>query len=153
MNSYDVLKEAIEPVGVKAVASAMGLSSALVYKWCEPKKSLDDPGALNPLDRIAQIYDITHNPGPVEWLCRKTDGFRVGNPGKSFSGKEELLSSTQEILKEFSDLLAVISDGYSNDGKIDHEESKRIRREWERLKIVAETFVITCENGAPAPKT
>ena len=140
MNSYDVLRKAIEPVGVKAAASAMGLSSALVYKWCEPKNTLDDPGAHNPLDRIVQIYDLTRDPGPVEWLCQKTGGFRVENPRPVPPGKKALLSSTQEILKEFSDLLAVISDSYSDDGKIDREEAKRIRKEWERLKVVAETF-------------
>lgn len=153
MNSYDVLKKAIEPVGVKTVASAMGLSSTLVYKWCEPKHVSDDPGARNPLDRIVQLYDLTRDPGPVEWLCQKTGGFRVENPRKVAPGKKVLLRSTQEILKEFSDLLAVISDSYSNDGIIDREEAKRIRKEWERLKIVAETFVIMCENGTQASKT
>jgi len=40
--------------GVKAVAAALKVSSALVYKWCEAPAEKEDPeqaGAKNPLDR------------------------------------------------------------------------------------------------------
>jgi hypothetical protein len=146
MNSYEALKNAIEAVGAKAVASELGISPSLLYKWCEPKSSHDDSGAQNPLDRVLQIYEITGDVGPIEWLCQKTDGFRVANPKRIHSKKkEEILNSTQVILKEFSDLLEVISESYANDGKIDLGEAKRIRRAWEHLKVESETFVTSCE--------
>jgi len=55
MKSYDVIRQAVEEPGVKAVAAALKVSPALVYKWCEPPASTDDPdqsGAKNPLDRV-----------------------------------------------------------------------------------------------------
>lgn len=145
MTSHEVLKNVIDKAGAKAVASGMGVSPALVYKWCEPDEAPDDSGARNPLDRVLQICDITHDVSPVEWLCQKTGGFRVDNPKRAHPQKDVMLSSTQAILKEFSDLLGVISESYANDGKIDPEEAKRIRKEWEHLKVVAETFVMSCE--------
>jgi hypothetical protein len=149
MNSHEVLKNAIEAAGTKAVASELGISPSLLYKWCEPKSSLEDSGAQNPLDRLLQIYQITGDFGPIEWLCQKTDGFRVANPKPIHPKKqEEILNSTQVILKEFSDLLEVISESYANDGIIDHKEAKRIRRAWELLKVEAETFVTSCEQAS-----
>ena len=145
MDSHEVLKNAVETAGAKAVASELGISPSLLYKWCEPKSMPNDSGAQNPLDRVLQIYEITRNVGPIEWLCQKTDGFRVANPRQVPKKKEEILISTQVILKEFSDLLEVISESYANDGIIDHEEAKRIRHAWEHLKVEAETFVTSCE--------
>jgi hypothetical protein len=149
MNSYEVLKNAIEAAGAKAVASELGISPSLLYKWCEPKSQPEDSGAQNPLDRVLQIFEITRDVGPIEWLCQKTDGFRVANPKRVHPKKrEEILNSTQVILKEFSDLLQVISESYANDGKIDREEAMRIRHAWEHLKVEAETFVTSCEQAS-----
>ncbi|OGV59990.1 MAG: hypothetical protein A2283_10570 [Lentisphaerae bacterium RIFOXYA12_FULL_48_11] len=147
MNSHEILKQSIDKVGVKAVAASMNLSPAMVYKWCEPKESPDDGGALNPLDRLVQLYDVTHDVAPAEWLCQKTNGFRVDNPRKGGQKRKIMLDSTQTIVKEFSHLLQAVSESYSNDNKIDFEEAKRIRKEWEALKVVAESFVISCEEG------
>jgi hypothetical protein len=146
MNSHEVLKNAIEEAGAKAVASELGISPSLLYKWCEPKSLPDDSGSQNPLDRVLQIFEITRDVGPIEWLCQQTDGFRVANPKRIHpKKKEEILNSTQVILKEFSDLLEVISESYANDGRIDHGEAERIRHAWEHLKVEAETFVTSCE--------
>ncbi|MBK8268906.1 MAG: hypothetical protein IPK83_11620 [Planctomycetes bacterium] len=35
MKSNEVLREAAEVVGVKALASELKLSPALIYKWCQ----------------------------------------------------------------------------------------------------------------------
>ena len=35
MRSHEVLREAAEKIGVKALAARLRLSPALVYKWCE----------------------------------------------------------------------------------------------------------------------
>ena len=63
MESHKVLKKAIDQVGVKAVAAELNLSSALIYKWCQEcsKEDGDLPmsGAVNPLDRIREIYEKT----------------------------------------------------------------------------------------------
>jgi hypothetical protein len=52
MKSFDVIRQAVEEPGVKAVAGALKVSPALVYKWCEAPPVEDDPdqsGAKNPL--------------------------------------------------------------------------------------------------------
>ena len=41
MKSHEILKQSMENVGVKAIASDMHLSSSLRYKWCQ---SSDGPG-------------------------------------------------------------------------------------------------------------
>ena len=40
--SYEVLKDAIDKVGVKAVAHDMNLSTPLLYKWCQRPKDSGD---------------------------------------------------------------------------------------------------------------
>jgi hypothetical protein len=87
MDSHEVLKNAIETAGAKAVASELYISPSLLYKWCEPKSMPNDCGARNPLDRMIQIYEITRDVGPIEWLCEKTDGFRVSNPRQNHPKK------------------------------------------------------------------
>lgn len=148
MESYDVLRKAIDGQGVKAVAAEMKLSSSLLYKWCEPRKGPDACGADNPLDRILKIVRATGSRDPIDWLCRRTGGFMVMNPAGRKASKLGLLKATQQILKEFSDVMEAVSDGYNDDARIDPAEAARIRREWEELKSVAESFVVACEQGA-----
>ena len=150
MNSHEVMKSAVDKVGAKTVASAMNLSAAMVYKWCEPSGLAADAGAQNPLDRVLQLYKATGDLGPVEWLCRQTNGYRVENPKQIWRKKKVVLESTQTIVKEFSHLLQAVSESYSNDNVIDAVEAKRIRHEWESLKVVAESFVASCEHEEKA---
>ena len=67
MESHEVLRQAIEPIGAKKAAHELRVSSSLVYKWCEE----DTSGARNPLDRIKSLIECTGSRTPVEWLCRQ----------------------------------------------------------------------------------
>jgi hypothetical protein len=147
MESYEVLKKAVSGVGVKSVAADMGLSSAMVYRWCEANDSPDASGAKNPLDRVATVCDLTGDREPIKWLCRQVDGFFVQNTeaDEEFSGA--VFEATQKMLKEFSDVLQSVTNGMRNDGKIDRCEAEPLRDEWEDLKSVAESFVAACERG------
>lgn len=140
--SHEVLKEAIDGVGAKAAAAKLGLSQAMVYKWCA------DPGGSgtpNPLDRIAALVELTGDPGAVAWLCEAAGGIFVANPDpKRGSDPVAVLSQTQKLVREFSDLLDVIAQSMA-DGKVDPAEARRIRSEWEALKRQAEGFVRACE--------
>ena len=83
MKSYEVIREAVNEPGVKAVAAALRVSPALVYKWCEPPADSDDPdqsGAKNPLDRVREMYMLTKDIRLVRWLCNEAGGFFVANP-------------------------------------------------------------------------
>src|SRR5579862_2702342 len=83
MKSYDVIRQAVEERGVKAVAAALKVSPALVYKWCEPPSEAGDPdqsGTKNPLDRVREIYQLTRDIRVVRWLCNEAGGFFVPDP-------------------------------------------------------------------------
>ncbi len=150
MESWELLREATEGVGVKAVAARLGVSAALVYKWCQEPRSadLEASGAPNPLDRLKTLYEVTRDPRLVNWLCNVAGGFFVPNPtAKRTDRDEQLLGITQRVVEDFGNLLSQVSRSIENDGRIEPEEAERIRRAWELLKSHAECFVVACERG------
>lgn len=147
MDSYEVLKKSVSDLGVKSVASDLGLSTSLIYKWCQPTDSEDASGADNPLDRLARIQELTGDTGPIRWLCQQADGYFVPNAPLQQIDAIPLLHMTRRIVREFSELLDVLTESIENDGKIDLQEAGKIRVEWEELKSSAESFVGSCEKG------
>ncbi len=150
MRSDEILKMAADKIGVKALALKLKLSPALVYKWCQPHGDGDEDasGALNPLDRLAQIVKATGDVEVVNWLCNQAGGFFVPDPEvDSRNVRTDLIIGAQQLVKEFSDMLEEVSRSIANDGCIEESEAVRIRRHWETLKRVAESFVIGCEAG------
>ena len=156
MQSYEALRNAVDKIGVKALAARLRLSSALVYKWCQESAD-DDPhtsGARNPLDRVAEIVRATQDPAVVNWLCHEIDGFFVPNPHPPARAQDqELLHTTQRMVAEFSQLLSTVSESVRDDGVISPDEADRIRACWESLKSISESFVVACERGLFAPGT
>ncbi|HUU84977.1 MAG TPA: phage regulatory CII family protein [Phycisphaerae bacterium] len=154
MRSHEMLREATEGIGVKALAAKLRLSPALIYKWCQ-EADPDDPdssGARNPLDRCRDIVSATGNTGVVNWLCHEAGGFYVSNPSVPRTDLDtELLVSTQHLVEEFSRLLVTVTRSIEDDGRIDPTEADRIRRAWERLKGTAEKFTVACERGVYRP--
>lgn len=150
MKSWEVLREAVDKVGAKMLASKLGVSTALVYKWCQ-ESPLDDPdasGARNPLDRLKDIFEITRDPRVINWLCHVAGGFFAANPDFAPHEREEqVLEMTQSVVQEFGELLTQVSKSYHNDGQITRDEAGAIRQCWESLKTQAETFVVACERG------
>ena len=147
MESHEVLRKAVNTAGVKSVSSDLNLSSSLIYKWCEPKDKQGACGADNPLDRLLNVYRATGDVGPIAWLCEQADGFFVRNPKQNETGRLAVFQATQQILKEFSDVLRAVSESNENDERIDPDEARAIRGEWEELKAVTESFVVACEKG------
>ena len=157
MESHEVLRLAIRGrAGVKDVAARLGLSTSLVYKWCQPSNGDSAAGSANPLDRLEHLCRLTKSQEPILWLCERMGGIFVHNPPARRTREADLLPATRRILREFSDLLDVITRSAENDGEVDDREAARIRREWENLKRIAEEFVCGCEqrryrNAPPAP--
>lgn len=150
MQSYEVLREAAEKVGVKALAAELKLSPALIYKWCEEADPHDPDasGARNPLDRVRDIYRVTGDLEVIAWLCKQANGYYVHNPAsRSKDIDSDLLQSTQHLVQAFSELLNEVSRSVANDGEIVLHEAAKIRGEWEQLKTTAESFVVACEAG------
>ena len=148
--SHEVLREAADKIGVKALAADLKLSPALVYKWCQ-ERDPDDPdssGARNPLDRLAEIVHATGDIDVLNWLCHQAGGFFSPNPQVDVRDFDtDLLMGAQQLVKEFSDMLEEVSRSIADDGLIERAEANRIRRHWENLKRVAESFVVSGEAG------
>lgn len=152
LKSCEVLKKAIEPVGAKSLAADLKLSTSIVYKWCEdPLKDIDkfqSSGAINPLDRIKQIYDKTRNIEVINWICRVANGYFVQNALIDEPSLDVcLFKNTQKLIKEFSETLEEISESFDNDNRITRKEAGKIRVKWENLKSLGEGFVFACELG------
>ena len=152
MKSYDVIRQAVDEPGVKAVAAALKVSPALAYKWCEPPAEKEDPdqsGAKNPLDRVREMYELTKDIRLVRWLCNCAGGFFVANPVPELrkSLDESIFGETRAMVRDFSELLDEITESIEDDSKIDAEEADQIRQKWEDLKAILERFVISCEKG------
>ena len=150
MRSHEVLKEAVDCVGVKSLAADLRLSQALIYKWCQDAdpKDPDTSGTRNPLDRLREIVKVTGHTPVVSWLCHEAGGFFVHNPEDQCADIDaDLLQSTQHVVTRFSSLLREVSESIADDGAIEPAEADRIRLGWEQLKTTAETFVVACERG------
>ena len=157
MKSYDVIRQAVDEPGVKAVAAALKVSPALVYKWCEPPADEEDPdqsGAKNPLDRVREMYLLTKDIHLVRWLCNEAGGFFVSNPVPDIRRTldEHIFTETRSMVREFSELLDTVTESVEDDPGIDPQEADEIRQRWEDLKACVEKFVIRCEKGHYAHK-
>jgi hypothetical protein len=152
MKSYEVIRQAVDEPGVKAVAAALKVSPALVYKWCEQPAEADDPdqsGAKNPLDRVREMYMLTKDIRLIRWLCNEAGGFFVANPVPELrkSLDESIFNETRSMVREFSELLETVTEAYDTDNQIDPTEADEIREKWEDLKACLERFTISCEKG------
>jgi hypothetical protein len=152
MKSFEVIRQAVDEPGVKAVAGALKVSPALVYKWCEPPAEVADPdqsGAKNPLDRCREMYMLTKDIRLIRWLCNEADGFFVSNPVPDLrkSLDETVFTQTRAMVRDFSELLEAVTESVEDDAAIDTDEADEIRQKWEDLKACVEKFVISCEKG------
>ena len=152
MKSYEVIRAAVDEPGVKAVAAALRVSPALVYKWCEPPANEEDPdqsGAKNPLDRLREIYLLTRDIRLIRWLCNEAGGFYIANSvleaGRSVD--QNIFAETRGMVREFSELLDAVTESVEDDSTIDAGEADVIRQQWEDLKSCVERFVMACERG------
>lgn len=152
MKSYEIIRQSVDEPGVKAVAAALKVSPALVYKWCEPPADEADPeqsGAKNPLDRVREIYLLTKDIRLIRWLCNEAGGFFVANPVPEIrkTTDEAVYNETRRMVRDFSELLEAVTASVENDPHIDPQEADLIRDRWEDLKASAERFAISCERG------
>ena len=72
--------------------------------------------------------------------------FFVASPEKEKVISQNLMPATNLIVQEFADLLSVVACA-ATDNHVNEAEAARIRKRWEKLKTVTETFVHCCENG------
>jgi len=146
MHSHEILREVFQQCSPKQVASELGLSLSMIYKWAEPADATAGSGSTNPLDRIDALLRCTNDRRLVQWICQRAGGFFILNPKTTKPHPSFLIPATNEIVQEFADLLAVIATAAA-DNQISPKEAQQIRARWEELKSVTETFVACCEQG------
>lgn len=149
MHSHEILREVISDSSAKQIASDLGLSVSMIYKWSEPDDG-GGSGSVNPLDRIEQLIKSTGDRRLVQWICERAGGFFIQNPRTNNAHPDFLIPATNQIVQEFADLLAVIASAAA-DNEISQSEAKKIRARWEELKTVTEGFVACCERGNFSP--
>ena len=145
MQSHEILKAAFEKGSPKEIASELGVSLSLVYKWAQPNTELGS-GSRNPLDRVIELLRLTQDPRILQWLCAQAGGYYVRNPQSKCKEGFEVAPATNEIVGQFAELLAIITKA-ALDNMITAEESDQIRRCWDDLKAYTEGFVRCCEEG------
>ena len=145
MESHEVIRDAFEKCGPKEIASEMGVSLSLVYKWAQPNTELGS-GSRNPLDRVAKLIELTGEKQIIQWLCSQAGGFYLRNPVSYCRDGYEVMPSTNAIVQQFADLLAVITQA-ALDNTITDDEAADIRQVWDELKSFTEGFVRCCEEG------
>lgn len=149
MDSHEVMREVLKKTSAKQIAADLQLSLSLIYKWAEPPENDSGSGASNPLDRVGQLIRSTNDPQIAQWICEQAHGFYIRNPEYLPTG-QPLIPITNDIVKEFADMLATIAVS-SSDSVITKEEAKKIRARWEELKSVTEGFVRAAESGNFGP--
>jgi hypothetical protein len=146
MQSHEILREVFQKCSPKQVATELGLSLSMIYKWAEPAEQTAGSGSTNPLDRIEALLRCTNDRRLIQWICQRAGGFFILNPKTNRPHPSFLIPATNQIVQEFADLLAVIATAAA-DNQITQAESRQIRARWEELKSVTETFVACCEEG------
>jgi hypothetical protein len=145
MESHEVLRIAFKETSPKVVASELGVSLSLVYKWSQDQSELGS-GSRNPIDRIVSIFELTQHQGIIEHLAERCGGYFVRNPESHCQKGFQYLPATNEIVSQFSHLLTRIS-AAALDNSITGDEAQEIRKVWDQLKGYAEGFVRCCEEG------
>jgi hypothetical protein len=149
MDSHEVMREVLKKTSAKQIAADLQLSLSLIYKWAEPPEQDSGSGASSPLDRVGQLIRSTGDTRIAQWVCEQAHGFYIRNPAHLPLG-QPLIPITNDIVKEFADMLASIAVS-SSDSVITKEEAKKIRARWEELKSVTEGFVRAAETGNFGP--
>jgi hypothetical protein len=148
MLSHELLRAILEDYGTKRAAAALDVSESLLYKWSEPSGE-DRSGAMNPLDRIADLLDATGDTRIAAWVCERAGGYYVANAkGNSVGG--QLAPASSRVFQQFAEMLSVVATSVE-DNHVSKAEAKAIREEWEELKSLVEGFVVSCENGTLNP--
>lgn len=145
MESHELMKALLKDTSAKQICADMGLSLSLIYKWAEPPASDSGSGSSNPLDRVKQLIEITGDQRISQWVAQQSGGFFIDNPA-ALRESDELIPATNDIVRQFADMLGVIA-AAAADQEITDAEAKRIRAQWEGLKSVTEGFVQAAEAG------
>lgn len=144
MKSHEVVKACFAERGPKEIADEIGVSTSLLYKWSQPTGETQS-GAVNPLDRAAQLNAAAPANEVLHWLCAQAGGVFIPDPDRAGEAYR-YMPATNEIVRQFAALLSEITQA-ALDNRISDAEAEAIRDLWTHLKSYTEGFVAACEQG------
>lgn len=150
-DTHRILKQAVDRAGPKRVSRALDVSLSLVYKWTQPPRTKKNPsasGARNPLDKLVTIFHLSEDIELIQFLCRIARGYYTSNPQLEGKVGSSFVTATVSALNDFADLMHMAEKSLTDDGQIDEDEAKKLRKHWDRLKGRLEHFIVGCEEGA-----
>jgi phage portal protein BeeE len=139
MNSKETMKLAAKQTGVKEIAQALGVAPSTLYN------QMNDEDKVDILQRFVDFSNLCANDVAISWACEQLGGSFTPNL-KIDNYQTAASECVARSLKEFSDVIRAIGDAIA-DGKITLEEAESIRKEWQDLKSLMESFVLACETG------
>jgi hypothetical protein len=145
MKSHELFRSMLQDRNAKEIAGQMCLSKSIIYKWAEPATE-GGSGALNPLDRLVQLMQVTDARTIAQWVCEQAGGYFVKNPRTAGKTSHSVVSATNRIVQEFADMLSMVATA-ALDNSVTPEEAAAIRKRWERVKSTTEDYVNSCEQG------
>ena len=141
MESHEILRAAFKRVGCKNVAAEMNLSLSLIHQWSRGNGGKS--AAANPLDRVAQLLEVTADRRLADWICAQQNGFFVENPPVK-SAPAELPSAGLAALKDLSQIQTALLEMLERPGPPARVE--KLRGLWEVSKSNMERMVRALEN-------
>lgn len=141
--SHAVLSDALDDVGRKSAATAVGLSPALVHKWCEPA---GESGTLNPLDRVVALSRVANTTKLAEWICAQLGGVFVPLPAPVLDVSRCINTVTRDVAGKLFGTLDVLVEA-GGDGVIDQKETEAFRCAWQGTVGSVESVVRATESG------
>ena len=139
MDSKEALKAACKVVGVKVVAESLGMSPTAIYN------QINDPDKHDLLEKFVDFNNACENDICVKWVCEELNGTFIKNDDiKVEAGNYNNCMS--DALREFGGMISEIGKALE-DGVVTSDEAVAIRKEWEDVKRVMESFVLAGELG------
>ncbi len=140
MDSKEAMRRACENVGIKTVAEALGLSQTAIYN------QINDENRKDILAKFVDFVNACGDDSPMVWACEQLNGMFIRNPEVTVDHFQDANQCVSDTLREFSDVIKEISIALQ-DNRVTRDEADRIRKEWEELKLLLESFVLACEFG------
>ena len=139
MDSKEAMRQACKKVGVKNVAELLGVSPTAIYN------QINDPDKHDILERFVDFANACESDIPIQWACEQLNGTFIPNREVKVD-MNSYRSCVSDALREFGEVISEIGRAME-DGVVTAEEARSIRKEWEDLKRVLESFVLAGEFG------
>jgi len=138
MTSKEAMKKACKDVGVDNVAKCLKLSKTALYN------QMNDQDRNDILYKFVDFNNACENDISIKWACEELDGLFVKNPEIEANQQQISSQCVPKSMQEFTDVVREISKAFE-DGKVSQEEAEIIRKEWEDLKAVLESAILSWE--------